>query len=117
MFCAAFFGQFMQYFCLIYYYRKYPICFALHILANLCNVFVLYIIQEISYTFCVAFFGQFMQCFCHIYYIGNILYVLCCVVWPIHAIFLSYISYRKYPICFALRFLANSCNIFVLYIK
>ena len=68
MFCAAYFGKFMQYFCLIYYignilyvlrclfwqvyvifssyilYRKYPICFALLILASLCNIFVLNII-------------------------------------------------------------------------
>ena len=66
--------------------------------------------------FCVAYFGQYMQYFCHIYYIGNILYVLRCLFWPIYAIFLSYILYRKYPICFALRFLANLCNIFVIYI-
>ena len=29
-------------FCILY--RKYPLCFALLILANLCNIFVLYII-------------------------------------------------------------------------
>ena len=66
--------------------------------------------------FCVAYFGQFMQCFCLIYYTGNILYVLRCVFWPIYAMFLSYILYRKYPIRFVLRCLANLCNVFVLYI-
>ena len=66
--------------------------------------------------FCAAFFGQFMQYFCVIYYIENILYVLRCLSWPIYAMFLCYILYRKYPICFAQRFLASLCNIFVLYI-
>ena len=56
---------------------------------------------------CVAFSGQFMQYFCLIYYIGNILYVLRCLFWPIYAIFLSNILYRKNPICFALLILAN----------
>ena len=66
--------------------------------------------------FCAAFFGQFILYFCVIYYIGNILYVLRCLFWPIYAIFLSYILYRKDPICFALLILANLFYIFVLYI-
>ena len=66
--------------------------------------------------FCAAFFGKFMQYFCVIYYIGNILYVLRCLFWQVYAMFLSYILQRKYPICFALRFLANLFYIFVLYI-
>ena len=81
-FCAAFFDKFMQQFVL---HRKFSICFALRVLADLSNNLSSALYKKFSLCFALRFLANLSN---------NLSYVLC----------------RKFPICFAQRFLANLSN-------